>query len=95
MKSEYGQPIIANSSIQILMKQSPATIDIVQKTFNLTEEERLRLLEAGVGEGLFFAGTKHVAIRVVASYAEDQIITTAPEEVVKIKKAKEELKSYG
>jgi len=91
MKSEYGQPIIANSSIQILLKQSPATIDIVQKAFNLTEEEKLRLLEAAVGEALFFAGTKHVAIRVVASYAEDQIITTAPEEVLKIKKAKEEL----
>ena len=95
MRSEYGQPIIANSSIQILMKQSPATIDIVKKTFNLTEEEKLRLLEASVGEGLFFAGTKHVAMRVVASYAEDQIITTAPEEVVKIRKAKEEFKKYG
>jgi len=95
MKSDYGQPIVANSSIQILMKQSPATIDIVQKTFNLTEEEKLRLLEAAVGEGLFFAGTKHVAIRVVASYTEDQIITTAPEEVLKIRKAKEELKRYG
>jgi len=94
MKSEYGQPIISNSSIQILMKQSPATIDIVKRTFNLTEEEKLRLLEAAVGEGLFFAGTKHVAIRMVASYAEDQIITTAPEEIVKIKRAKEELK-YG
>ena len=94
MRSEYGQPIISNSSIQILMKQSPATIDIVKRTFNLTEEEKLRLLEAAVGEGLFFAGTKHVAIRMVASYAEDQIITTAPEEIVKIKRAKEELK-YG
>lgn len=94
MKSEYGQPIIANSSIQILMKQSPATIDMVQKTFNLTEEEKLRLLEASIGEGLFFAGMKHIAFRSMASYAEDQIITTAPEEVIKIKKAKEELE-YG
>jgi len=91
MKSDYGQPIIANSAIQVLMKQSSATIDIVQKTFNLTEEEKMRLLEASVGEGLFFAGTKHVVISVVASYAEDQIITTAPEEVVKIKKAKKDL----
>jgi len=92
MKSAYGQPIITNSSMQLLMKQSPATIDIVQKTFNLTEEEKYMLLEAAVGEGLFFAGPKHVALRVVASYAEDQIITTAPEEVLKIMKAKEELK---
>lgn len=91
MRSAYGRPIITNSSLQFLMKQSPATIDIVQKTFNLTDEEKYLLLETAVGEGLFFAGQKHVAIRVVASYAEDQIITTAPEEILKIKKAKEEL----
>ncbi|MDI6591509.1 MAG: ATP-binding protein [Patescibacteria group bacterium] len=90
MKSAYGQPIIANSSLQLLMKQSPATIDVVQKTLNLTEEEKMMLLEAEVGEGLFFAGQKHVVIKVVASYSEDQFITTAPEEVSKIKKAKEE-----
>ncbi|MFC1663531.1 VirB4-like conjugal transfer ATPase, CD1110 family [Patescibacteria group bacterium] len=91
MKSTYGQPIITNSSLQLLMKQSPATIDVVKKTFNLTEEEKYMLLEAEVGEGIFFAGQKHVAIKVMASYAEDQIITTAPEEVLRIKKAKEEL----
>jgi len=88
MKSDYGKPIITNSSLQLLMKQSPATMDVVQKTFNLTEEEKYLLLEAEVGEGMFFAGQKHVAIKVVASYTEDQIITTAPEEVLKIKKAK-------
>ena len=88
MKSEYGQPIISNSSLQLLMKQSPATIDIVQKTFNLTGEEKYLLLEAPIGEGIFFAGEKHVAIKVVASYAEHQIITTAPEEVAKIRQAK-------
>ncbi len=91
MKSEYGKPIITNSSLQFLMKQSPATIDVVKKVFNLTEGEKNMLLESAVGEGLFFAGQKHVALRVVASYAEDQIITTAPEEVLKIKKAKKEL----
>ncbi len=91
MRSNYGQPIITNSAVKLLMKQSPATIGVVQTTFNLTEEEKLLLLETQVGEGLFFAGLKHVAIRVVASYTEDQIITTAPEEVAKIKKAKQEL----
>ncbi len=91
MKSNYGQPIITNSSLQLLMKQSPATIDVVQKTFNLTEEEKYLLLEAEVGEGIFFAGQKHVAIKVVASYTEDQIITTSPEEVLKIRQAKGEL----
>jgi len=88
MKSSYGQPIITNSSLQLLMKQSPATIDVVQKTFNLTEEEKYLLIEAEVGEGIFFAGQKHAAIKVMASYTEDQFITTAPEEVLKIRRAK-------
>ncbi len=89
MKSEYGKPIITNSSIQLLMKQSPATIDLIQQTFTLTDQEKFLLLETPVGEGIFFAGQKHVAIRVVASYTEDQIITTSPEEVSKIRQAKE------
>lgn len=91
MKSAYGQPIITNSSLTLLMKQSPATIEVVKKTFNLTNEEKLILLETPVGEGIFFAGTKHILIKALASYTEDQIITTAPEEVVKIKEAKREL----
>jgi type IV secretory pathway VirB4 component len=91
MKSEYGQPIITNSSLQILLKQSPATIDVTQKTFLLTDEEKYLLLESDVGEGLFFAGQKHVAIKVVASYAEDQIITTSPEEILKIREAKKKI----
>ncbi|MDP2664166.1 MAG: DUF87 domain-containing protein [bacterium] len=91
MKSPYGQPIITNSSLQLLMKQSPATIDVLKNTFSLTEEEKYLLLQAEVGDGIFFAGQKHVAIKVVASYAEDQFITTSPEEVLKIKKAKEAL----
>jgi len=88
MKSEYGKPIITNSSLALLMKQSPATIDTVQKTFNLTDEEKMLLLESPVGEGIFFAGTKHVLIKVIASYTEEQIITTAPGEIEKIKQAK-------
>lgn len=91
MKSEYGKPIITNSSLQFLMKQSPATVDVVQKTFNLTEEEKYLLLEAEVGEGIFFAGQKHVLMKVVASYTEDQLITTSPEQILKIKEAKQEL----
>ncbi len=87
--SEYGKPIITNSSLQLLLKQSPAAIDLVQKTFNLTDQEKYLLLESPVGEGIFFAGQKHVAISVVASYTEDQIITTSPEEVIKIREAKQ------
>lgn len=91
MESAYGKPIITNSSIQMLFKQSPATIDVVKKTFNLTDEEKYLLLESEVGEGIFFAGLKHVAIKVVASYSEDQIITSNPEQLLEIEKAKKEL----
>mgnify|MGYP000026452210 CR=1 FL=1 len=82
MKSEYGKPIITNSSIQVLMKQSPATIELLQKTFNLTLTEKDLLLEGEIGEGIFFAGQKHVAIKVVASPKEHSIITTSPEELL-------------
>ena len=91
LKSPYGLPIITNSSIQILLKQSPSSIDVVQKTFNLTNEEKFLLLESGVGEGIFFAGLKHVAIKVVASYTEDQIITSDPSQLLKIQEMKDEV----
>jgi type IV secretory pathway VirB4 component len=91
LKSPYGLPIITNSSIQILLKQSPSSIDIVQKTFNLTNEEKFLLLESGVGEGIFFAGLKHVALKVVASYTEDQIITSDPSQLLKIQQMKDEV----
>ncbi len=88
LKSPYGLPIITNSSIQFLLKQSPTAVDAVQKAFNLTDEEKYLLLESGVGEGIFFAGLKHVAIRTIASYTEDQIITSDPAQILAIKKAK-------
>ena len=88
LRSPYGRPILTNSSLQLLLKQSPTTIDILQKTFNLTDEEKYLLLEAGVGEGLFFAGLKHVAIKIVASYTEDQIITSDPSQLLAIKQEK-------
>ncbi|MEK7173648.1 MAG: DUF87 domain-containing protein, partial [Patescibacteria group bacterium] len=81
MASPYGKPLVTNSSIQILLKQSPATIDIMKEVFNLTDEEKFLLLESDVGEGIFFAGLKHVAIKVVASYTEDQIITSDPQQL--------------
>ncbi len=95
MKSPYGVPIVTNSSIQLLLKQSPATIDVLQKTFNLTDEEKYLLLEANVGEGIFFAGLKHVATKIISSYTEDQIITSDPSQILAIKKAKEELANGG
>ena len=92
LRSPYGVPMITNSSIQFLMKQSPTAIDNVQKTFNLTAEEKFLLLESNVGEGLFFVGMKHVAIKVIASYTEDQIITSDPSQLLKIQNARAELR---
>ncbi len=93
LRSPYGLPIITNSSLQLLLKQSPASIDLVQKTFQLTDEEKYLLLESSVGEGIFFAGLKHVAIKIIASYTEDQVITSDPSQLLSIKKAKQDLEN--
>ena len=95
IKSRYGIPIITNSSMQLLLKQSPSAIDNLQEVFRLTDEEKYLLIESNVGEGIFFAGLKHVAIKIIASYTEDQIITSDPAQVLSIKKAREELNSSG
>ena len=92
IKSRYGIPIITNSSMQLLLKQSPTAIDNLQEVFRLTDEEKYLLMESSIGEGIFFAGLKHVAIKIIASYTEDQIITSDPAQIISIKKAKEELK---
>ena len=93
LTSPYGQAIVTNSSLQLLLKQSPAAIDLIQKTFALTEGEKFLLLEGGVGEGIFFAGRKHAAIKVVASYAEDQLITSDPRQLLEIEEAKKEFEA--
>jgi len=93
MQSSYGKAIITNSSLQLLMKQSTADIDVVQKVFNLTEQEKYLLIDAAVGEGLFFAGKKHVYLSVVASQTENQIITTNPQEILQNRKTKKEIES--
>ena len=91
LSSAYGTPIITNSAIQLLLKQSPVAIDRLQEIFKLTDEEKFLLLESDVGEGIFFAGMKHVALKIIASYTEDQIITSDPEQLLAIKKAKRQL----
>jgi type IV secretory pathway VirB4 component len=91
LSSPYGVPMITNSSIQILLKQSPTAIDRIKETFNLTDEEKYLLLESQVGEGIFFAGSKHVAIKVIASYTEDQIITSDPSQLLAIKKERDQM----
>ena len=91
LQSPYGAAMITNSSIQMLLRQSPTSVDLVQSTFKLSDEEKYLLLESDVGEGIFFAGLKHVAIKVIASYTEDQIITSDPSQILAIKKAKSDL----
>jgi len=90
LRSPYGQAIVTNSSMQLLLKQSPASIAMVQKTFILTEGEKYLLLESAVGEGIFFAGAKHAAIKIMASYTEDQLITSDPKQLLEIEQAKRE-----
>lgn len=91
MTSRYGKPIVTNSSLQLLLRQSPASVDVIAETFFLTDHERFLLLESNVGEGILFAGPKHAAIKVIASYSEDQIITSDPRQLEEIERAKEEM----
>ncbi len=86
LASPYGKPIVTNSSLQLLLRQAPAAIEVVAKTFSLTEIEKNLLLEAEVGSGIFFAGLKHVAIQIIPSFFENKIITTDPEELLKMKR---------
>ncbi len=82
LTSERGKEIISNSSIQILLKQAPASLDLLAQVFNLSEGEQRLLLSEGIGQGLFFAGNTHVAMRVVASPKEHQLITSNPQEIL-------------
>lgn len=79
---DLGRAIIQNSSLQVLLKQSPAAIDKVAETFYLSEGEKHLLLAADIGEGLFFAGPAHAAMRVIASPTEHELVTTKPQELL-------------
>ncbi len=87
LNSEWGKAIVTNSSLQLLMKQSSAAVPRLGDVFFLSEGEKRLLLSADVGEGLFFAGQNHVAIRVIASEPEYSLITTNPAEIMAKKKA--------
>lgn len=82
LNSEYGKAIVTNSSIQILLKQSPAAIDKISETFYLSGGEKHLLLSSDVGEGLFFAGSSHVALRIIASPEEYELVTSTPSELL-------------
>jgi hypothetical protein len=93
VNSPYGKPIITNAALQILLKQSASAVDNLQKLFYLTDGEKYLLLNSDVGQGLFFAGNKHVAIQIVASPQEEKLITTKPDEVLKKKQEQAEKKA--
>jgi len=89
LNSEYGKPIITNSAIIFLMKQSTATADLLKQIFYLSEGEKNFLVQAERGNGILIAGNKRVPLYVLASYAEDQIIKTRPDQLIALEKAKE------
>ncbi len=95
LHNEYGKAIVSNASIQFLMKQSTASIPVLAETFYLSQGERQLLVSADVGEGIFFAGQNHVALRVVASEEEYSLITTNPEEVMKRQRQLKESSGMG
>ncbi len=80
MGSRMGRAIVANASMQFLLKQSPSAVDVLADVFKLTAEEKKRLSQFPVGQGLFFAGQNHVHIQVVASPTETNLISTTPQQ---------------
>jgi type IV secretory pathway VirB4 component len=84
LAQDIGKAIVTNSALQVLLKQSPAAIDRIGEIFYLSQGEKQLLLAANIGEGIFFAGPHHAPIRVVASEEEHKLITTKPQEVMKV-----------
>ena len=82
LNTRLGRAIVNNSSLQLLLKQNPAAVDIVAETFKLTSEEKKRLSQFPVGEGLFFAGLSHIILKILASPTETQLITTNPQDLL-------------
>ncbi len=90
ISSQQGRTIVNNSAMRLLLRQSPSAVDKLTDVFKLTEGEKLILREAKVGQGIFFAGSNHVAIEIIPSYEEEQLITTNPAELMAIRAAEQE-----
>ncbi len=90
LSTRLGRAIVNNSSLQLLLKQNPAAVDIVADTFKLTSEESSRLSQFPVGEGLFFAGLSHIILRILASPMETQLISTNPQHMLDQQRAQQE-----
>ncbi|OGH10133.1 MAG: hypothetical protein A2152_01940 [Candidatus Levybacteria bacterium RBG_16_35_6] len=82
LSTDYGKAVLSNSSIQVLLKQSPTEVDLISQVFYLSQGEKELLLSADIGEGLFFAGQSHVAIKVIAAPFEHTLITSNPQEIL-------------
>jgi len=82
LSTDYGKAVLSNSSIQMLLKQSPTEVDLISQVFYLSQGEKELLLSADIGEGLFFAGQSHVAIKVIAAPFEHTLITSNPQEIL-------------
>lgn len=85
LTSRLGRAVVSNSSMQVLLKQAPSAADLVAETFKLTSEEKKRLTQFPVGQGLFFTGSNHVHLRIEASPTETQLITTDPRQLAAMK----------
>jgi conjugal transfer ATP-binding protein TraC len=83
MTDQAGRAIVSNASMQLLLKQSTSAVDILHRVFKLTEEEKKRLTNFPIGQGLLFAGSNHAHIAVKASPTEAEIITTDPAQLAK------------
>lgn len=95
MGSKMGRAIVANSSMQLLLKQSSSAVDVLSEVFKLTEEEKKRLANFPVGQGLFFAGQNHVHIQIIASQTEQSLITTNPQAVQAMQQQAQMEQQYG
>lgn len=95
MSSKMGRAIVANSSMQLLLKQSSSAVDVLSDVFKLTEEEKKRLANFPVGQGLFFAGQNHVHIQIIASPTEQSLITTNPQQMQNMQQAPQQQQQYG
>lgn len=95
MTSQMGRAIVSNSSMQLLLKQSVSAVDVLGSVFKLTAEERKRLSQFPVGQGLLFAGTNHVQIQIVSSATEKSLVSTNPEDIKKIEQLVDSVNTNG
>lgn len=83
LASRAGHAVLANTSYTFLLRQKPAIVHSVVKTFNLSTAERDYLVSAEKGQGIILLENEHQEITVIASPQEHDLITTNPDEIVR------------